>query len=233
MSTCIAAKTDCVLFRVLQYNSFEAQGVCSPHQKQIRQCRQHHTNEWVLQGFASGWSWSVWHTHKNCSADDDYDGDGGNSDEGDAGNDECCCCSIYNNYYYWWWLNWGGDSSVVRTPDLWLKGHRFKSLQEQRENFLLQGQLSVLTLFQYPFHPCVTAVAHKRSQSFCQKCRWQIAAKHAYTLRMWLCMKWHGAWLYAVHRTCAEMAAVSCVISHASAVSTPLLWIFKKRCIKS
>ena len=22
-----------------------------------------------------------------------------------------------------------------------------------------------------------------------------------YTLRMWLCMKWHGAWLYGVHRT--------------------------------
>ena len=57
--------------------------------------------------------------------------------------------------------------------------------------------------------PCVTAVARKRSRSFCQKCRWQVTAKHAYTLRMWLCMKWHGAWLYGVHRTCAEMAAVS------------------------
>ena len=29
------------------------------------------------------------------------------------------------------------------------------------------------------------------------------------TIRMWLCMKWHGAWLYGVHRTCAGMAAVS------------------------
>ena len=27
----------------------------------------------------------------------------------------------------------------------------------RRENFLLQGQLSVLTLFEYPFHPCFTA----------------------------------------------------------------------------
>ena len=51
---------------------------------------------------------------------------------------------------------------------------------------------------------------------------------HAYTLRMWLCMKWHGAWLYGVHRTCAEMAAVSCGTSHASAIRTPLRWIFKK-----
>ena len=80
----------------------------------------------------------------------------------------------------------------------------------------------------YPFHPRVTAVARKRSRSFCQKCRWQVTAKDAYTLRMWLCMKWHGAWLYGVHRTCAEMAAVSCGTSHASAVITPLRWILKQ-----
>ena len=83
-------------------------------------------------------------------------------------------------------------------------------------------------LFRYPFHPPVTAVAPKRSRSFCQKCRWQVTAKHAYTLRMWLCMKWHGARLYGVHRTCAETAAVSCGPSHASTASTPLWWIFKK-----
>ena len=79
-------------------------------------------------------------------------------------------------------------------------------------------------LFRYLFHPHVTAVAHKRSWSFCQV---QVTVKHAYTLHMWLCMKWHGAWLYGVHRTCAETAAVSCGTSHASAVSTPLRWIFK------
>ena len=45
-------------------------------------------------------------------------------------------------------------------------------------------------------------------------------------------MKWHGAWLYGVHRTCAETAAVTCGTSHANAVSTPLRWIFKKRAIK-
>ena len=47
-----------------------------------------------------------------------------------------------------------------------------------------------------------TAAAGKRPWSFCQKCRWQVTAKHIYTLCMWLCMKWHGAWLYGVHRTC-------------------------------
>ena len=40
----------------------------------------------------------------------------------------------------------GRDSSVVRVPDSWLKGHGFESLQERQENFLLQGWLSVLTL---------------------------------------------------------------------------------------
>ena len=84
-------------------------------------------------------------------------------------------------------------------------------------------------LFWYPFHPGVTAVARKRSRSFCQKCGWQVTAKHAYTLRMWLCMKWYFAWLYVLHRTCAETAAVSCGTSPVSAVSTPLRWIFKKK----
>ena len=55
-------------------------------------------------------------------------------------------------------------------------------------------------LFRYPFHPRVTAAARKRPRLFCQKRGWQVTAKHAYTLRMWLCMKWHGAWLYGVHR---------------------------------
>ena len=56
-------------------------------------------------------------------------------------------------------------------------------------------------LFRYPFHPRVTAVARERSQSFCQKRRWQVTAKHACTLHMWLYMKWHGTWLYGLHRT--------------------------------
>ena len=44
------------------------------------------------------------------------------------------------------------------------------------------SKLSVPTLIRCPFHPCVTAVACKRPQSFCQKCRWQVTPKHAYTL---------------------------------------------------
>ena len=41
---------------------------------------------------------------------------------------------------------WERDSSVVKALDSWLKGCGFESLQEQQDNFLLQGQLSVLTL---------------------------------------------------------------------------------------
>ena len=42
-------------------------------------------------------------------------------------------------------------------------------------------------LFRYPFHPRVTTVARKKSRSFCQKCRWQVTTKHAYTLRIEPC----------------------------------------------
>ena len=82
------------------------------------------------------------------------------------------------------------DWKVVGSNPCWSGGRIFFS----KVDFLCW------LLFRYPFHPRVTAVTRKRSQSFCQKCRWQVTAKHAYTLGMWLCMKWHGAWLYGVPR---------------------------------
>ena len=98
--------------------------------------------------------------------------------------------------------------------------------------FFLQGRLSVLTLISVSVHPRVTAVARKRSRSFCQKCRWQVAAKHAYTVTY---VALHEVtWSMVVWCTiCAETAAVSCGTSHTSAVSTPLRWIFKKCAIKA
>ena len=79
-------------------------------------------------------------------------------------------------------LSGSWDSLLVRAPDSWSKDCEFEPWQEQRENFILQSQLCVLTLIRCPFHPCVTAVACKRPQSLCQKCRWQVTPKHAYTL---------------------------------------------------
>ena len=32
--------------------------------------------------------------------------------------------------------------------------------------------------------PCVAAVAQERPQSLCQKCRWRVTSKHAYTLHL-------------------------------------------------
>ena len=56
-------------------------------------------------------------------------------------------------------------------------------------------------LLQYLFHRHCYRSSTWKIPSFCQKHRWQVTAKHAYTLRMWLCMNWHGAWLCGVHRT--------------------------------
>ena len=64
---------------------------------------------------------------------------------------------------------------------LMIESCKFKPQQEQQENFLLQRYLCVLTLSRCLFHPRVTAVAHKRPRPFCQKCRWQVTPKHAYT----------------------------------------------------
>ena len=80
----------------------------------------------------------------------------------------------------------------------WLStGLKIKRLQVQvlagsvGEFFFSKVNFLCGILFWYLFHPCVTAVACKRSRSFCQKCRWLGTAKHTCTLHiyMWLCMK--------------------------------------------
>ena len=102
-------------------------------------------------------------------------------------------------------LNVGsGDSSVVRAPDSWWKGRGFESLQERRDSFLLQGQLSMLTLY-FGIRSTRTSVLpqqHVKDPDHSAKSAGGgLQLSHACTLRMWLCMKWHGAWLYGVHRT--------------------------------
>ena len=70
----------------------------------------------------------------------------------------------------------------LRAPDLWSKGCKFDSRQKQQENFLLQVNFVCWLLFGVRSTSSVTAVARKRPQLFCQKCRWQVTPKHAYTL---------------------------------------------------
>ena len=59
-------------------------------------------------------------------------------------------------------------------------------------------------LFPYPFHPHISTLACRRSWSFCQNYRCQVAAKHACTQHMWFQMKWHcklvhGCMMYTEH----------------------------------
>ena len=55
-------------------------------------------------------------------------------------------------------------------------------LQLNMHTHMTQRSVSGLALIWCPFHPCVTAVAYKGPQSFCQKCRWQVITKCVYTL---------------------------------------------------
>ena len=105
--------------------------------------------------------------------------------------------------------------------------------RSSRKSFFSRVNFLCWLLFRYPFHPYVTAVARKRSWSFCQKCRWQVTAKHAYTLHIWLCMKWHGAWLYGVHTNLHQDGDSFMWHQPCQRLSTPLQWIFKKSAIKS
>ena len=93
-------------------------------------------------------------------------------------------------------------------------------------------------IFRYLFHPRVTAVARKISQSFCQKCRWQVTAKHTYTLPTWLWMKWHcklvyGWMVYTEHAPRWQQFHMAPAMQKPkSATSTPPPWILIIRAIK-
>ena len=102
--------------------------------------------------------------------------------------DKCQCHTMYKLWctisltFFWgagiaqWLEHRTRDWKVAGSNPCWNGGIIFFS----RVDFLCW------LLFRYPFHPRVTAVARKKSRSFCQKCRWQVTAKHAYTLRMWI-----------------------------------------------
>ena len=125
-----------------------------------------------------------------------------------------------------WWERRTRDWKVAGSNPCWSGGRIFFS----RVNFLCW------LLFRYPFHPRVTAV--EKTPVILRKAQpgWHVTAKHAYTLRMWLCMKWHGAWLYGVHRTRRDwlsLAADSCGTSHASAVEYPTSVDIQERAIKT
>ena len=92
-----------------------------------------------------------------------------------------------------------------------------KLLQERREIFFSRVNFLCWLLFRYPFHPRVTAVARAGG-------RLQLNTHTPYVCGFAWSDMVHGCMVYTEH---AEMPAVSCGTSHASAVSTPLRCIFK------
>ena len=120
---------------------------------------------------------------------------------------------LWNLHQCWW--NWTLNSVLVKLCSTSVLGKLYST-------YILMNLYSAWTLVKW--HSTVkVAVACKRSRSFCQKCRWQVTVKHT----AYVCGFDKVAWLYGVHRTCTETAAVSYGTSHATAVSTPLWWIFK------
>ena len=107
--------------------------------------------------------------------------------------------------------------------DLWSKGHGFKSWQEWQENFLLQGQLSVLTFIWYPFHSCVNCYHIKNPGHFAKSASGCLQKLQLYTLCMRLYMKWcdmvYGCVVYTEH---TKMAAVLSGTSHVRTTETVL-----------
>ena len=132
---------------------------------------------------------------------------------------------------------WSRDSSVVRVPDLWSKTAGLSPGSSGERIFFTRVNFLCWLLCQYLFHPCVTAVAGKRSWSFCQKCRRQVAAKHTCTLHLCLQMKrhykqMHGCTVYTEWVPRRQQFYVAPAMRQPnSTVSTPVQWIFKMRCM--
>ena len=104
-----------------------------------------------------------------------------------------------------------GDSSVVRAPDSWAPDSRIRVPAGAAGEYSSPGS----TFCADSYYTRVTTVPYKISRLFWQKCRWHVTAKHACTLRTWLCMKWrdiaHGCMVYTEH---AKTATVSRGTSH-------------------
>ena len=59
--------------------------------------------------------------------------------------------------------SWHTGAGVAQWLERWACDRKVTGFKERRDNFLFQGQLSVLTRISVSVHPHVTAVACKRS----------------------------------------------------------------------
>ena len=129
--------------------------------------------------------------------------------------------------------NMGGEDSLVverRTRDRKVAGS--SPGRSGGRNFFSLVILLRWRLFRYPFHPRVTAVARNRSPWFCQKCKWQVTAKHTRTLGMWPRNLVLDCIVYTEREPEWQQFHVAPAMWQPhSAVSTPLPWIFKKHIV--
>ena len=94
---------------------------------------------------------------------------------------------------------WGQLSG--RAPDSQSKGHGFES---QQENFLLQSQLSVLTVILLSIPPPCYCRKHTKDPGHSAKSaggRLQLSTHAPYVYVALHEVMWYVAWLYGVHRT--------------------------------
>ena len=77
--------------------------------------------------------------------------------------------------------NWAGIAQWLECQTCDWKVASSNPCRCGRRIFLSRVDFLCWLWFRYPFYPHITAVAHKRSWSFCQKCRWQVTAKYAFS----------------------------------------------------
>ena len=89
---------------------------------------------------------------------------------------------IYISFFLTNKPSWGGRMACWL--EHWTRDWKVASSNPGRSGrrIFFPCQLSVLTLTWCPFHHHVTAVARKRPRALSQRCRWQVAPKHMYTL---------------------------------------------------
>ena len=94
---------------------------------------------------------------------------------------------IINIHFAWFksWLNLHHRVRIAQLVEHQTFDYKVASLDPSRSSrgMFFSGVNFLCSLIQSPFHTHFTAVACKRSQPFCLKCRWQVTLKmHAYTL---------------------------------------------------
>ena len=125
-------------------------------------------------------------------------------------------------------------AGVAQRLDLWLKGRRFESQQERRENFLLQGQLPVLSLVSVSVPSCYRSSTWKIPVILpkVQVAGYSWTRMHPTYVALHE-VTWHGAWSCGVPRipkTRRDGRSFTCGTNQVTTkqrctVSTPFCWI--------